>query len=235
MKSLNTNQTEALGLSMDHLTDISSGFGVGCKIHRGVVEPLIALKKAATAAGFDLRVASGFRDFGRQLSIFNAKVRGERAVLDSTGKTQILLSKLSDLAKVEAIMRWSALPGASRHHWGTDVDVYDAAAVADDYQIQLTPAECAGPFAPFHSWLDENLARFGFFRPYRIDRGGIAPERWHLSFAGQASIYQREICPELLAEVLYETDIELKPVIRDNMVQLFRRFIEPIDSPTETE
>ena len=38
-------------------------------------------------------------------------------------------------------MRWSAIPGSSRHHWGTDLDVYDAAAVTPDYQVQLTPQE----------------------------------------------------------------------------------------------
>ena len=33
-------------------------------------------------------------------------------------------------ALIETILLWSALPGGSRHHWGTDVDVFDAAAVA---------------------------------------------------------------------------------------------------------
>ena len=48
------------------------------------------------------------------------------------------------------------LPGASRHHWGHDVDIYDAAAMPEGYQIQLTPEEVegAGIFAPMHDWLD---------------------------------------------------------------------------------
>ena len=32
-------------------------------------------------------------------------------------------------ARIDAILCWSALPGGSRHHWGTDCDVIDAAAL----------------------------------------------------------------------------------------------------------
>ena len=54
--------------------------------------------------------------------------------------------------------------------------------------MQLTPAEVApgGPFDALHRWLDERMAAHasqGFFRPYARDCGGVAPERWHLSYA----------------------------------------------------
>jgi len=42
---------------------------------------------------------------------------------------------------VRAILHWSALPGASRHHWGTEIDVIDRAALADGRKAQLIPAE----------------------------------------------------------------------------------------------
>lgn len=167
--------------------------GILQPVHADVVEPFLALQSAAQDAGFDLQIISGFRGFERQLTIWNAKASGARPVLD--GQSQpVDMTQLSDTEKALAIMRWSALPGCSRHHWGTDIDVYDAAAVAPDYQVQLVPEEVdrGGVFAPLHDWLDIWFRQQpgGFFRPYAFDRGGIAPERWHLSYAPVAQRYE---------------------------------------------
>ncbi|MCZ8486094.1 D-alanyl-D-alanine carboxypeptidase family protein [Vibrio lentus] len=35
-----------------------------------------------------------------------------------------MLQRSSEQQKLSAILRWSALPGASRHHWGCDFDVF---------------------------------------------------------------------------------------------------------------
>ena len=80
-------------------------------------------------AGFDLAPVSSFRDFERQRAIWNAKFRGERPALDRRGRA-VNMNKLDDGARVETILCWSALPGASRHHWGSDVDVADGHAIA---------------------------------------------------------------------------------------------------------
>ena len=104
---------------------------------------------------------------------------------------------------MRAILRYSAIPGTSRHHWGTDLDVYDAAALPADYRLQLSPQEVApgGLFDPLHRWLDERMAAGasqGFFRPYARDSGGVAPERWHLSFAPLAQVCEARLSRELL-------------------------------------
>src|SRR5690606_17494527 len=165
------------GLDDSYLNSVPS---LQCMVHAEVVEPLLAFVAQAQAAGFDMRVASSYRSFERQLTIWNAKASGQRLLLDSDG--QPLDSKsLSERDLLFAILRWSALPGASRHHWGTDIDVYDAAAIAPDYELKLTVAETCGegPFAPFHRWLTDKLANDGnvhFYRPYARDTGGVAPE-----------------------------------------------------------
>lgn len=46
-------------------------------VHPKVVTDLLALKEAATQAGFNLNIASGFRDFDRQMSIWNRKMSGD--------------------------------------------------------------------------------------------------------------------------------------------------------------
>lgn len=199
-------------------------------VHRAVVPAWQALVADARAAGFDPAIASGFRNYQRQLLIWNGKACGERAVLDSTGQP-LDVAALDEWALVQAILRWSALPGASRHHWGTDIDVYDRAAVDAAYAVQLTPDEVAddGPFGAFHRWLDERIERgesHGFFRPYAADTGGVAPERWHLSYAPMALYYQRYMSAERLWTALDMPGLALRGCVEQHWPEIFERFIQ---------
>lgn len=198
-------------------------------VHRALVAPFQALRDDAARAGFDLQIVSGFRSFDRQLAIWNAKASGHRALLDSRGQP-VDFDSLDDDSLIDCILRWSALPGASRHHWGSDIDVIDAAAVASDYAVQLVPeeVEAGGPFAPLHDWLDKQLgngAAYGFFRPYQQDRGGIAPERWHLSYAPLSARCEAALSPALLAEVLAGSDMVLKAPVLARLDELFQRYV----------
>ncbi|HEY5545893.1 MAG TPA: M15 family metallopeptidase, partial [Gemmatimonadaceae bacterium] len=177
----------------------------------------------------DLAILSGFRSFDKQLSIWNRKARGDLAVLDSDARP-LDITTLTDRDLVLAILRWSALPGASRHHWGTDIDVYDAAARPDGYEIELVPSEyeSGGMFAPFSNWLDERIAdgsAFGFFRPYDRDRNGVAPERWHLSYAPLATGFARMLTPNLLRQTIESADMMLKDVVLANLDEIVTRFV----------
>lgn len=208
-------------------------------------EALVAfdqLRREARAAGFDPKVVSGFRDFERQRLIWNGKACGERPLLDSAGQP-LDVAHMSPEETVFAILRWSALPGGSRHHWGTDFDVIDAAAVPEDYRVQLTPEEVAdeGVFGPFHCWLDERIASgqsFGLFRPYAEDRGGVAPERWHLSYAPRAREFQELLTPETLRAQLQacqrEGDLALADAVCGNMEAIFQRFVAVPDDAYPT-
>jgi LAS superfamily LD-carboxypeptidase LdcB len=200
-----------------------------------VVEPFLRLREGALAQGFDLRILSGFRSFERQLSIWNRKARGDLAVLDSHAQP-LDAHGLSDRELVFAILRWSALPGASRHHWGTDLDVFDAAAKPEGYEVELIPEEVnsGGMFGPLHDWLDERMSTgetFGFFRPYDEDRGGVAPERWHLSHAPSASAFEEGFTRTLLAEVVAAADIELKEVVLGHLDEIYARFVINVGRP----
>lgn len=196
-------------------------------LHSGAIAAVRALKVAASDAGFELRIASGFRSFERQLLIWNDKLAGRRPVLDDNGYT-LDLAQLDDWSQVQAVLRWSALPGASRHHWGTDFDVYDAAAVAPGYQLQLSAEEAApgGPFAALHEWLDEYLQQQDdFFRPYAADAGGIAPERWHLSYAPLAAGYQRQLSIDCLAGLYNDAAMAKAQLVRERLAEIYRRYI----------
>lgn len=202
---------------------------LGARMHLDAVDAFLQLHTAAAQAGFDLAIVSAFRSFDQQLSIWNRKATGQLPVLDTRAQP-LDIARLSEEELVFSILRWSALPGASRHHWGTDIDVYDRAATPDDYQIELVPAEVdpGGLFAPLHAWLDERIASdtaYGFFRPYDIDRNGVAPERWHLSYSPVSSAYMRLLTPMLLRQTIEEADMRLKHVVLANLDAIFERFV----------
>jgi LAS superfamily LD-carboxypeptidase LdcB len=222
-----TGQTES------HLCTAHQADALGAHVHAGLVAPLADLRAAAADAGFALAVLSGFRGFDRQLSIWNRKARGELAVLDDRAQP-LDVARLTPAALVFAILRWSALPGASRHHWGTDLDVYDAAARPDGYEVELVPAEVegGGMFAPLHDWLDARIARdeaFGFDRPYDADRGGIAPERWHLSYVPLAADFARHLTPDVLRATLEHADLMLKDTLLAHLDEIVERFVHNVN------
>ncbi len=189
-----------------------------------------AMQQAAAADRIALRIASGWRDFSRQQAIFKAKLNGDRPVYDAAQQV-ITLNGMSLAAKLHAIMLYSALPGASRHHWGTDLDVWDQAAVPDDYVLQLSAAEYApdGPFARLSAWLSQHAGRFGFFRPYRSFRGGVAIEPWHLSYRPLASLYLQQLTLPVLQAAMLESKLAEPDEIAAMLPELYQRYICNID------
>jgi LAS superfamily LD-carboxypeptidase LdcB len=201
----------------------------GPLVHAAVRAPLIELRKKAARAGFDLQVVSGFRDFASQLKIWNLKAQGQRPLLDHQGNP-LDFASLTPIQIIFAILRWSAVPGGSRHHWGTDFDVIDKKAVPSGYRVQLTPAEVSpkGMFGPFHAWLDANMGKLGFFRPYCEDLGGISPERWHLSYAPVAEGYLEALTLDILEGAIESADMELKELVLDDLETIFDRYVNGI-------
>jgi LAS superfamily LD-carboxypeptidase LdcB len=219
------------GQSHGHLEDVPDS---RCRLHREAVTPYLAMRAAAAADGIDLVAFSGFRDFDRQLGIWNGKFRGERPMQDRAGQALDPL-KLSPADRVTAILWWSALPGASRHHWGTDFDVMDAKALPAGYRMQVIPAEyrAGGPFERLTQWLDAHMHAFGFFRPYDTDRGGVAPEPWHLSYAPVAARAQAAFNLEGLRTVLAASAIEGKDEVLAALPRAFTTYVVNVDAPPE--
>jgi LAS superfamily LD-carboxypeptidase LdcB len=217
------------GRSRDHLTDLPE---LRCTLHSRAVAPFLAMQAAAAADGIDLVAFSSFRDFDRQLAIWNGKYRGERPMQDRDGRP-LNAGALSPGERVAAILWWSAMPGASRHHWGTDFDVMDLARLPAGYRVQVVPAEYrpGGPFARLTTWLDEHMHAFGFFRPYATDRGGVAPEPWHLSYAPQALGAQRALSIAGLRQVLSSAEIEGREEVLATLEENFHRYVLQVDAP----
>ena len=216
------NSDTVLGISDAHL--IKHGERI---LHKQSLKYLQVLELEAQQAGFDLAIASAWRNFDRQLTIWNEKATGKRAVLDDLGQA-LDIHTLSDEQLMWKILRWSALPGASRHHWGTDFDVYCRKSLPQGYRLQLSREEtdASGVLGPFHAWLDEHLEQsLDFFRPYQQPFGGVAPEPWHLSCAPLSKPFQELLSEGLIKERIEASDIALKAVILKNLDEIFQRFI----------
>jgi LAS superfamily LD-carboxypeptidase LdcB len=223
------NSLELTGRASTHVRNVQEP---SCTVHDGAVQALLAMQAAARGAGIELGVVSSFRDFERQVAIWNAKFQGRRELLDRDSRP-LAHASLDEPALIEAILTWSALPGASRHHWGTDVDVIDRAAVAADYQVQLQPAEFrgTGPFGRLDAWLAANMSRFGFFRPYVSARDGVQPEPWHLSFAPLAVPALDALTLEVLQAALSEAPLLGREAVRARLPEIYSRYVLDVDPP----
>ena len=197
------------------------------KLHKDVVEDFVALQNAACSAGVSLDVASSYRSIERQLLIWNNKWQGKRPLYDRNGEL-LNAAQLNDKEKLMAILTWSALPGASRHHWGTDIDVYDAPAVESSGQsLQLIEAEyqTGGPCFALENWLQNNLENFGFYRPYQTYRGGVAAEPWHISHRLQSDKIAAQLNKESLIRLILDLDIEGARVIIEHIDWIWQCFV----------
>jgi LAS superfamily LD-carboxypeptidase LdcB len=223
------NEAELTGQARTHITELAEP---QCGLHTHVVAPFLSMRRAAVADGIDLAPWSSFRDFSRQLAIWNGKFSGERPMFDAVGRP-IAANALSEAERIDAILLWSALPGASRHHWGTDVDLVDRRAIPPGYRVQLTPEEYApgGPFAPLAEWLEVHASRFGFFRPYRGVLSGVQAEPWHLSFAPTAENARRTLSPTVLHKVLASAQLLGKEQVLRRIEELHARYVGAIDWP----
>lgn len=150
------------------------------------LKALKALIDDASLHGFDLYVASAYRSFDRQFAIVNDKFKGKRAVLDENEKL-LDISKLTDRQKINAILRFSAIPGFSRHHFGTDFDIYAKNCLKDGAKLMLTAREYekGSYFYEFGLYLEKNLESFGFSRPF-ISKDLFGYEPWHISYTKSA-------------------------------------------------
>lgn len=198
-------------------------------LHPQVLEAFLKLKSKGQARGFNLQVISGYRSFEEQRNIWQAKARGQKTLRDPKGQ-KLCYDSLSREDVLESILRWSAIPGASRHHWGTELDIIDANALKEGQKVELTPDEVAadGPFGPLHAWLDEeikNHSACGFFRPYEKDLGGVAPERWHISYRPLSEKYLKDYSFETFVDNLKKAQLDLKDIILRAPEHYYERFV----------
>lgn len=127
-----------------------------------VYKAFVLMADSAKKSGIDLYILSGYRSFYSQKSIWERKWEKNSSTMD-------------DAENAKHILRYSSMPGISRHHWGTDIDLN---SLNSEYFK-------SGEGAQVYQWLNDNADHFGFFQPYTSkDKGrtGFETEEWHWSF-----------------------------------------------------
>ncbi|WP_100641757.1 M15 family metallopeptidase [Alteromonas facilis] len=215
--------TQYLGVDASHLTQINEK-------HALCSETLNAfndMQGAAQLAGIDLQLVSSYRSFEGQCAIWNGKWQGKIPIRD-IHSVIIPEGSLSDTEKMHAILLWSAMPGASRHHWGSDIDVYDKAAVdawGQPFHLVAEEYEHSGPCATLSQWLEQHAQDFGFYRPYHKYTGGIGAEPWHLSYVPLAQKIESNFEKPALLALINASDICGKDLLIEHFDEIYYRYV----------
>jgi len=109
----------------------------------------------------EIKIISSVRNFDQQKAIGEKKWSANAS--GATGHT----------TRARYILKYSSMPGTSRHHWGTDFDINS---------LQNNYFE-SGSGKIIFDWLEANGAKYGFCRPYSAGRTkGYMEEKWHWSY-----------------------------------------------------
>ena len=150
----------------------------GLYLHQDTYGAFLKMYGAARAAGIKLQIRSALRNFDYQKGIWERKWTGETKL--STGEdASKAYPKPYDRAK--KILEYSSMPGTSRHHWGTDIDL-------NNFNNSWFES---GEGLILFNWLQAHAHEYGFCRPYTAKDAsrphGYNEEKWHWSYTPLAN------------------------------------------------
>lgn len=195
-------------------------YGEGINLRKNAHDAFLLMKRAAYSDGIDLKIVSSFRDFYRQESIW------ERKYQKYTEEDE-----MEPITAIDKIIEYSTIPGTSRHHWGTDIDIIDGyRKTTGDVLVPEKFGE-GGPFEEFKKWMDENSKKFGFYLVYTDEpkRKGFKYEPWHYSYAPISIPMLSAFRTKNILQLMQHEDISgrehftagfLKSYIRNNILDI---------------
>ena len=149
--------------------------GDSIKLEKRTFNAFKKMEKAALMDGIELKIISAYRSYDRQKTIWNNKYL--RFTKDYN---------LEPEKAINEIIRFSTIPGTSRHHWGTEIDIIDGKYELDEDEDVLIAEKFKknGVFYEMKKWLDSNSENYGFYIVYTDDqkRKGFEHEPWHFSY-----------------------------------------------------
>ena len=172
--------------------------GHGMYLRKETLNAFTDMADAAENNGVELNIASGARNFDYQKDLWNKKWEGITIV---DGK-DLSKSVPDGLVRFKKILEYSAVPGTSRHHFGTDIDIN--AATPEYFETEEGQK--------VYEWLVENAPSFGFCQTYN-QKGlpavagngrstGYNEEKWHWSYLPLSRNFTQEY-----KKLIKDTDI----------------------------
>ena len=160
-------------------------------MQREVYESYERMRQAAAKEGIDIKVVSAHRSYNRQREIWNAKYK------------TLTLQGLPAKDAIQEIITYSTLPGTSRHHWGTDIDIIDNANPQSGDVLLAEKFYGDGPSSALRSWMNQNAADYGFLEVYtdHPNRKGFAHEPWHYTYHYLSKAYLEILTNHAISEI----------------------------------
>nr|WP_321222131.1 M15 family metallopeptidase [uncultured Psychroserpens sp.] len=147
-------------------------FGNGYKLRKEAYDAFLKMKKEALKSDINIKVVSSYRNFAHQNRIWERKYNTN------------INKGLSPKQSIKKIIEYSTIPGTSRHHWATDIDIIDGNVTQPSNVLNPRHFESEGCFSKFKYWMDANANTFGFYLAYtnKANRKGFKYEPWHYSY-----------------------------------------------------
>jgi len=176
-------------------------------------EHFLLMKKDASKAGFDIGVVSGFRSYEDQKLIWIRKYK------------KYLSQGFSLKETIKKIIEYSTIPGTSRHHWGTDMDIIDANKPMPSDPLEAKHFQKGGIYADFKQWLEENANRYGFYEVYTNNpqRKGFKYEPWHFSYYPLAKIMLKEYLKIDIKTVLQKYKLDGSRYLTESFIEQYKK------------
>ena len=147
----------------------------GMYLRKDTYKAFLDMYEHALKDGIKLQIRSATRNFYAQKSIWEAKWSGARTI---EGGENLSVTTPDPKERALKILRYSSMPGSSRHHWGTDIDLNN---LENDWFNE-------GEGLKMYNWLKAHASAYGFCQPYSAGRPhGYFEERWHWSYTPVAA------------------------------------------------
>ena len=154
----------------------------GMFLRKEVYDQFIKMYDAALKDGVKLVIRSATRNFDAQKGIWEGKWTGKRLHESNENLAETTPNPKERALK---ILLWSSMPGTSRHHWGTDIDL-------NSFENSYFES---GNGLKLYQWLVANASSYGFCQPYTekgVDRTeGYNEEKWHWSYLPRSAKHLR--------------------------------------------
>ena len=171
----------------------------------------VAMREAALEEGIEIEIVSAYRSYERQKFIWNRKFYSNAE------------KGISPKENINKIIEYSTLPGTSRHHWGTDIDIIDGKKPKEGDLLLEEKFHENGPYVKLREWMEKNANRYGFYLPYTDSpkREGFNYEPWHYSFAPLSIPMLEEYLKLDLINLLAPNDLNGKSCIDEKFLESY--------------